>query len=62
MEVKQAGCESLAMDGKCKNGARKFNTPFVLARHLTHRILDGHNGFMYIRIVEGEHQGMQYKL
>ena len=43
MEVKQAGGESLALDGKCKNGAKNFNTPFVLARYRAHRLLDGHN-------------------
>ena len=58
MEVKQAGRESLALDGKCKNGARNCNTPFVLARHRAHRLL-GHDAFTYIRIVEGEYQGRQ---
>ena len=31
------------LDGKCKNGTSNFNTPFVLARHRAHRLLDGHN-------------------
>ena len=42
------------MDGKCKNGAKYFNTPFVLARHRAHRLLDG-------LLVEGEYQGSSRK-
>ena len=49
----------LALDGKCKNGAKNFNTPFVLATHRAHRLLDGHDALMYIRIVEGKYQGRQ---
>ena len=56
MEVKEACDDSFVLDGKCKNGAKNFNTSFVLARHRAHRLLGSHNAFMYIRIVEGEYQ------
>ena len=44
VEVKRAGDESLALEGRStRNGAKNFNTPFVLARHPAHRLLDGHD-------------------
>ena len=33
-----------------KNGAKNFNNPFLLARHCTHRLLDGHDALMYIQL------------
>ena len=46
VEVKKAGGECLAWDGKCKAGAKNFDTPFVLARHGACMLLAGYDAFI----------------
>ena len=51
MEVKQAGGEVKRWMVSAKMEQKNFNTPFVLARHHAHRLLDGHNALYYLFVL-----------